>query len=107
MLGFLGLPHWFWHPLAEGHGSTCSAIDHSGCGYALWSGILSDVGEITLVSALLAVVATFWRHHNCHVHRCWRLSWHPHPEHGHPVCRVHHPDHKQIHHVPSDGSSTL
>src|SRR5262249_11993849 len=23
---------------------------------------------------------------------CWRLDWHPHPDHGHPVCLVHHPE---------------
>ena len=35
----------------------------------------------------------FWlRKHNCHVNRCWRLAWHPHPDHGHPVCKKHHPD---------------
>ena len=34
----------------------------------------------------------FLRKHNCHVRRCWRLAWHPHPDHGHPVCRRHHPD---------------
>lgn len=82
---------WFWHPLAEGKGSTCSATDHSGCGYALWSGSLSDVAEITLITAVLASLAAWWRKHNCHVHRCWRLSWHPHPGHGHPVCSKHHP----------------
>lgn len=63
-----------------------------GAGYQFWSGVGSDFGELVL----LGVFVTFWRHHNCHVHRCWRLSWHPHPDHGHPVCRVHHPDHKTI-----------
>lgn len=53
-------------------------------GYQFWSGIGSG-------SPLLAVVAVFLRHHNCHVHGCPRLSWHPHPSHGHPVCRRHHP----------------
>jgi hypothetical protein len=24
------------------------------------------------------------------------LSWHPHPDHGHPVCRRHHPDGKGL-----------
>lgn len=39
--------------------------------------------------------------HNCHVHGCYRLAWHPHPEHGHPVCRKHSPDH------PSGGGHTI
>lgn len=67
---------WFWHPLA-------------GPGYQFWSGIGSDIGEIAIVGGAIAI----YRRHNCHVHRCWRLSWHAHPDHGHPVCRRHHPDH--------------
>jgi hypothetical protein len=62
----------------------------TGNGYQFWSGIGSDVGEITL----LGIVLLWWRQHNCHVHKCWRISWHPHPIHGHPVCRHHYPDHK-------------
>jgi hypothetical protein len=70
-----GLFHgYFWHPLA-------------GDGYQFWSGIGSDLGELTLIGA----IAAWYRMHNCHVNRCWRLSWHPHPDHGHPVCRRHHP----------------
>lgn len=64
----------------------------TGNGYQLWSGIGSDVGELTLLGAAVM----FWRHHNCHVHRCPRLQWHPHPDHGHPVCRKHHPERKAI-----------
>lgn len=56
-------------------------------GYQFWSGIGSDISEITLLGFALA----FWRQHNCHVHRCWRLQWHAHPDHGHPVCKKHHP----------------
>ena len=50
-------------------------------GYALCSGLgLGALG-----------IGAWWRTHNCHVHHCWRISWHPHPEHGHPVCKRHHP----------------
>ncbi|HEV7133207.1 MAG TPA: hypothetical protein VGN27_05695 [Gaiellaceae bacterium] len=56
-----------------------------GNGYQFWSGIGSG-------SPILAAGLVWWHHHNCHVQRCWRLSWHPHPDHGHPVCRRHHPD---------------
>jgi len=60
-----------------------------GLGYQFWSGIGSDIGEITLLGALIAV----WSKHNCHVHRCWRLSWHPSKKYGgHVVCRHHHED---------------
>ena len=88
------MPHWF---------DTYFVHTLSGNGYQFWSGIGSDIGELTL----LGIVAVVWRNHNCHVHRCWRLSWHPHPVHGHPVCRRHHPDHKQIHAdtaAPDDGA---
>ena len=55
----------------------------------LWGGILSDIGEITLVIAL----ATLIRARNCEVHGCWRLGRHT-TAAGHKVCRRHHPDDK-------------
>ena len=58
-------------------------------GYNFVSGPLAD---ITLITAFASALYLWLRKHNCHVHRCWRLQWHPHPEHGHPVCRKHHPD---------------
>jgi hypothetical protein len=66
--------HDIWHPL-------------NGNGYQFWSGIGSDLSEIVLIGALVA----WWRRHNCARHGCWRLSFHPHPEHDVPVCRKHHP----------------
>ena len=70
----LGLPHWVhW-------------ADHGG--YNFVSGPLAD---ITLGTAFVSWLILFLRKHNCHVHRCWRLAWHPHPVHGHPVCKPHHP----------------
>ena len=51
------MPHWFY---------TYFVHILSGKGYQLWSGIGSDVGEVTLVG--LAMV--WWRHHNCHVYHC-------------------------------------
>jgi hypothetical protein len=58
-------------------------------GYNFVSGPLAD---ITLATAFFGWLRLFLRHHNYHVHRCWRLAWHPHPDHGHPVCKKHHPD---------------
>ena len=58
---------WVFHPL-------------TGKGYQLWSGIASDVGELAIIGGLITLV----RQRNCHVHRCPRLIWHEHPEHGHP-----------------------
>jgi hypothetical protein len=77
------MPHWFY---------TYFVHVLSGNGYQFWSGIGSDVGEVTI----LGLVLVWWRTHNCHIHRCWRISWHPHPVHGHPVCRKHYPNHKQV-----------
>ncbi len=45
-------------------------------GYNFVSGPLAD---ITLITAFVGWTALFWRNHNCHVHNCWRLAWHPHP----------------------------
>jgi hypothetical protein len=71
-------------------------------GYNFVSGPLAD---ITLLTAFVGWLAIFWHKHNCHVHRCWRLAWHPHPVHGHPVCKRHHPDYKRVTAAPSESSS--
>lgn len=57
----------------------------SGPWYGFWSGFGSDLGEITLIGAVVAAA----RHKNCVVKGCWRLG-HPDPEHGLPACRKHH-----------------
>lgn len=54
--------------------------------YNLWSGVLPDV-------TLAGGVGLWYRKHNCMEPHCYRLQWHPHPEHGRIVCRRHHPDH--------------
>jgi len=76
----LSVPGWFY---------TYFVHFLSGRGYQFWSGIGSDIGEVAILGALVA----FWSKHNCHVHRCWRLSWHPSKKYGgHVVCRHHHED---------------
>ena len=55
-----------------------------GDGYQWWSGAGSDLGEATLVVAVLGVV----KHHNCH-HKGCPLPGHRHPKHGWPACRKH------------------
>jgi hypothetical protein len=57
----------------------------SQAGSIFYGGIGSDLGEVTLIAAI--VVA--YRHHNCYVPRCPRLG-HIDPEHGHPACKRHH-----------------
>jgi hypothetical protein len=71
---------WLLHWLAVHTGT----IDEPGPYYGFWSGFGSDLGEL----ALLAAVATFWRKHNCHQSRCWRLGRHT--VDGTPWCNRHH-----------------
>lgn len=66
--------YWFWHPL-------------QGVGYQFWSGIASDVGELTIVSGLAAV---YWSH-TCHVGRCLRFGRHRLAGGKYAVCRHHLP----------------
>ena len=76
----------FLHPLGYCTG-TPGQVD--ACrGYNFWSGIFSDA---TIFTGFLAVLGAWWRTHNCHVNGCFRLLWHTHPVHGHPVCKHHHP----------------
>lgn len=62
--------------------------DVSGPWYGFWSGIGSDLSEL---AGLLTVAWLFWRRHNCHVHRCWRIGRHPVAGTGYVVCARHHP----------------
>jgi hypothetical protein len=72
--------HWLAHFLG---------LDNlSGSFYGWWSGAGSDLGEVTLVGAMLMMV----RRHNCHVHGCWRVGRHPVAGTTYVVCRRHHPD---------------
>lgn len=64
--------HAVWHPLSQ-------------AGSVFYGGIGSDLGEVTLVGAVVLA----YRHHNCYVPRCLRLG-HIDPEHGHPACKRHH-----------------
>lgn len=75
---------WLWHAV-----NTFGLHPLNGPGYQWWSGEGSVFTPKDL--AALGFVVAWWHAHNCHVHRCPRLQWHPHPEHGHPVCKHHHP----------------
>lgn len=76
MLAFLYLPHYFWHPL-------------TGNGYQFWSGIGSDIGELTIVGGLITIALQTYRHNNCHVVGCRKLG-HNDPAVHAPACRDHH-----------------
>jgi hypothetical protein len=77
--------HSIWHPLHH-------------AGYQFWSGIGSDLGELTLITTMVALFATVYRHLECHKTGCHRLGRF---QHGHwRLCRIHHP------HIPTSGAIT-
>lgn len=49
-----------------------------------WGGIASDVGEITLIGAVIGM----WHKHVCHDAHCWRIGRHV--VDGTPWCNKHH-----------------
>jgi hypothetical protein len=52
--------------------------------YNFWSGFGSDLGEVTLLAAVLGM----YHRHNCHAKRCWRIG--KHVVDGTPWCSKHH-----------------
>ncbi len=58
-------------------------------GYQFWSGIGSDIGELTI----LGIAIGAYKHINCEEPGCWRFG-HRHPGHGRPVCRRHYHIHQ-------------
>jgi hypothetical protein len=82
--------HWLEHFLG---------MDMSGDPYGFWSGFGSDLSELAIFGALLAMV----RKHNCHVHGCWRIGRFPVDGTTWTVCRRHHPDDPpRAHHLHRD-----
>lgn len=73
------LPTWLWEIT---HWPVNSAANG---GYGFFSGIAGSF----LVGGGIGV---WWSKHNCHIHRCPWLSWHP-GDDGHPYCKIHHKDH--------------
>jgi hypothetical protein len=71
----------YWHTGTNGTGPY----------YGFWSGFGSDLGEASLLLAILAAMTHAYRVHNCEVHRCWRIGRHK-TLANHCVCRKHHPD---------------
>ena len=67
--------------------------------YNFWSGFGSDLGEVTLISAVLVGVYTGVRRVNCHTRGCWRIGRHHLDGTPYVLCRHHHPE------VPNEGAS--
>jgi hypothetical protein len=67
--------------------------------YNFWSGIGSDLGEATLITAVGLGGYTGVRKVNCHTKGCWRIGHHPLEGTPYILCRKHHP------YVPTRGAS--
>lgn len=68
--------------------STLFGMDNlSGPNYGFWSGIGSDIGEVTIIGGAVML----YRHHNCHVEGCLRLGKYPVEGTPYVVCKRHHP----------------
>jgi hypothetical protein len=67
--------YWLWHPLQS-------------VGYQFWSGLGSDISEITIIAGALAIL----KHLNCDSPRCFRYGPHRTADGHHKLCRHHHPD---------------
>lgn len=74
------------HPLGVCVGTHAQVIACKG--YNFWSGIGSDLGEITLLAAVIGL----YKHINCEEPHCPWMG-HRHPDHGRPVCRKHYHTH--------------
>jgi len=86
--------HWFyllqhWLAYETGSENTAGAPPN----YNFWSGFGSDLGEATLIAAVLGT----FKKHNCHTRWCWRIGHHafkdPLTGVEYNLCRKHHPLH--------------
>lgn len=67
--------------------------------YNFWSGIGSDIGEVTLITAVGVGVYTGVRKANCHTKGCWRIGHHQLEGTPYILCRHHHPE------IPNGGAT--
>lgn len=63
-------------------------VNESGPYYGFLSGAGSDIGEVTLIGAVIGT----YKHNNCASPHCFRLGRHPTADGLHRLCRHHHPD---------------
>lgn len=84
---------WWWHALQHWLAIHTGTTGESGPYYGFFSGFGSDLGEATLIGALLAVC----KKHNCHTRWCWRVGHHDFTDEmsgiTYRLCRRHHPAH--------------
>jgi hypothetical protein len=82
---------WWWFEHATGTDQPLP----TGPEYGAFSGWVSDLGLLAIVGGII----TLAKHHNCHVHRCWRIARHTFTDENSievRVCKRCHPniDHK-------------
>lgn len=103
ILGGLGALVWavahtpyLAHPL--GYCTGTRAVVKECRGYNFWSGLGSDLGEVSVLAGLLSVGVAVYRHTRCHHDGCRKFGRFP---HGHlRLCHTHHPL------TPNDGRIT-
>jgi hypothetical protein len=83
---------WGWRVVFNWIEVHTGTVNESGPYYGFWSGFGSDLGEVTLVAAVLAGVYGAYRRHNCQDPKCWRLGKHPSEGGTFIFCHHHHPD---------------
>lgn len=71
---------WYWIEIHTG------TVNEPGPYYGFWSGFGSDLGEVTLVVAVVA----WYKTNQCHVDSCHKIGKHPFKHYK--LCRKHHPD---------------
>lgn len=77
----------FWHEIFLWFAIHTGTYNESGPYYGFFSGFGSDIGEITLIGALLVG----YRKINCHVNGCRRIGHYPLEGTPYKLCRRHHP----------------
>ena len=77
----------WWHVLQHWLAVHTGTVNESGPWYGFWSGFGSDLGEVTLLGAIIAT----YKHKNCHTRHCWRLAKHEVEGTPYKVCRRCHP----------------
>lgn len=81
--------HWYFHTWhwIEIHTGVLPLTPNRG--YNFFSGFGSDLGEVTLIGA----VVVGYRHANCHIQKCFRLARHEYEMDGvkYRLCHKHHP----------------
>lgn len=75
----------WWHVLQHWLAVHTGTVNEGGPYYGFFSGFGSDLGEVTIIGA---IIATF-KHHNCGVKRCWRIGKIPVEGTPHKTCHKH------------------